>query len=103
KLSTEFVAFTFPWCPMACRPVVVEAPWRRRKYHDLVRASAAHQARAVCFAEPFAKNFSFTPDQTFENPAIRFVHNFEQIVIPLFFNEFVDLVRYVRRRSAAPQ
>src|SRR5215831_14242243 len=76
--------------------------WRRRKYDNLVCAGSAHQARAICFAGPFAKHFQPASNQTFENPAIGFVYHLEQILIALFFDVFVDLIGHFRGRSIAP-
>src|SRR6476620_5764718 len=92
KLPNKFVAF-------ACWSSV----WRRRKYDNFVCASSPHQARAVCLARAFAKHFHPASDQAFENPAIRFVYEREQIFIALFFNGFGDLIRHFRCGSIAPR
>ena len=76
--------------------------WRRRKYDNLVRAGPSHQARAICFAGPFAKHFHLVSNEAFENPAIRFVYHFEQILISLLFDVFVDLIGHFRGSSIAP-
>ena len=73
--------------------------WRRRKYDNLVCAGSPHQARAVCFAGAFAKHFHLASNQAFENPAIRSVYYFEQILIALFFQVLVDLIWHFRGRS----
>jgi hypothetical protein len=41
---------------------------------------------------PSQSTSSRLPTRTFENPAIRFVYHFEQILISLFFDVFVDLI-----------
>src|SRR4030095_9797162 len=76
--------------------------WRRRKYDDLVCAGSALQARAICFAGPFAKHFQPASNQAFENPAIGFVYHLEQILISLIFDVFVDLIGQLRGGSMAP-
>src|SRR5882724_90711 len=88
KLPNKFLAF-------ACW----RSLWRRRKYDNLVCAGSPHQTRAVCFAGAFAKHFHLVSNQPFENPANRFVYYLEQILIALFFDVFVDLIRDFRRRS----
>ena len=91
KLPKEFLAID-------CRALL----WRRRKYDNLVCAGSAHQARAICFAGPFAKHFQPASNQAFENPTIRFIYHLEQILISLFLDVFLDLIRHFRRRSIAP-
>jgi hypothetical protein len=92
KLPNKFLAFACWW-----------SLWRRRKYDNFVCASSPNQARSVSFAGTFAKHFHLASDQAFENPPIRFVYDFEQILIALFFDMFVDLIRDLRRRSIAPR
>src|SRR5215472_14012526 len=70
KITNEFLAFV-------CFPPL----WRRRKYDNLVCAGSAHQARVICFAVSFAKDFQSASNQTFENPSIGFVYHLEQILI----------------------
>src|SRR4029077_15216933 len=92
KLANKFLAF-------ACWSLL----WRRRKYDNFICASSAHQASAVCFAGAFAKHFYLASNQAFENPAIRFVYDLEQILIAVFFQMFVDLICDFRGRSIAPR
>ena len=77
--------------------------WRRRKYDNLVCASSSHQARAVGFTGAFTKDFHLASDQALENQAIRFVYDLEQILIALFFDVFLDLIRHSRCRRIAPR
>ena len=90
KLPYEFLA-------CACWP----SRWRRRKYDNFICAGSPHQARAVCFAGSLAKHFHLASNQAFENPAIRFVYDLEQILIAVFFDVLVDLIRHFRGRSIA--
>src|SRR6476660_9290567 len=92
KLPNKFLGF-------ACWPSL----WRSRKYDNLVCAGSPHQARTVCFAGAFAKHFHLASDQAFKNPAIRFVYYLQQILIALFFQIFVDLIRHFRGGSIAPR
>ena len=91
KLPYEFLAFA---------SLRLLSP--RRKYNNFIRAGSPHQARAVCFAGPFAKHFHLASHQAFKNPAIRFVYYLQQILIALFFQMFVDLIwRFPRQEYRA--
>src|SRR4029077_1062683 len=103
KLPYEFLAFACWPSLFILRRFTSENGWRRRKYDNFICAGSAHEARAVCFAGPLAKHFHLASDQAFENPAIRFVYHLEQIMIAVFFDVLVDLIRHFRGRSIAPR
>ena len=48
-------------------------------------------------------NAEWTANQAFEKPAIRFVYHLEQILIALFFQVLIDLIRHFRGGSIAPR
>src|SRR6478672_149895 len=103
KLPDKFLAFARGPSLFILRRFTSENGWRRRKYDNFICAGPAHQARAVCFAGAFAKHFHLASDQAFENPAIRFVYNLEQILIAVFFDVLADLIRHFRGRGIAPR
>ena len=103
KLPDKFLAFACWLSLFILRRFTSENGWRRRKYDNFVCAGSPHQARAVCFAGAFAKHFQLASDQAFENPAIRFVYDLEQILIAVFFDVLVDLIRHFRGRGTTPR
>ena len=94
KLPNSFLGFAYWPSLFILRRFTSENGWRRRKYDNFICAGSSHQARAVCFAGSLAKHFHLASDQAFENPAIRFVYNLEQILITVFFDVLVDLIRH---------